>query len=333
MPIQPIKETRDHVVSTIRQVATAQNADFGYLLNQARVESGLNPTARASTSSATGLFQFTAGTWLDMVKRHGDKIGLSNQAQALRSNTINSVDRSQILDLRNEPQTSTTLAAFYAADNARALASAGHKTIGPTELYLAHFLGSAGASTFLSGLRDHPSAPAAPALPLAAGANTSVFFKDRAPRSFQEIYNRFAEKFRGAVEAESKNSLVAHTPAAASNDNSGSFDQRLKQIISAALASQSNQTPTNSSDGPSSLVVSEEAMAKYLKNFSLADHASGMSQVNAPQSRDASRGASSNSSNPPLDEQSVSPLASGVRMVLRAVDQQPKDDGFKTAMR
>ena len=333
MPIQPIKETREHVVSTIRQVATAQNADFRYLLSQAQVESGLNPNAKATTSSATGLFQFTAGTWIDMIKRHGEKVGLTKEAQALRANAINPAERSQILDLRTEPQTSTALAAHYAADNARALAAAGHKSIGPTELYLAHFLGSGGATTFLNGLRDNPTGSAAYALPLAANANAGVFYKDRSPRSYQEIYNRFAEKFHDAGAFENPNTPSSGQQGSPSNDNSGSFEQQFKQIVSAAIAAQSPQMSNVTSDGPSALAVSEETMARYLKNFSLADHASGMSQVSAPQSRDASRGASSSGSSPPLDEQSVSPLASGARMMLRAVDQKLMDDGYKAAMR
>ena len=332
MPIQPIRETRDHVVSTIRQVAATQNVDFRYLLNQARVESGLDPRAKAATSSATGLFQFTASTWLDMVKRHGDKVGLASEAQSLRSRTANPADRTQILDLRNEPQTATALAAHYAADNGRALAAAGHKTVGPTELYLAHFLGSAGATTFLNGLRDNPLAPAAGALPAAASANAGVFYRDRTPRSYQEIYNRFAEKFRGGQEFEGVSPLAidhASPPA----DDFGSPDSRLRQIVSSVLSSQTNQPITQSTEGSSALAVSEEAMTKYLKNFSFADHASGMAQISDTRSRDASKGASSSGATPPIDEHSVSPLASGARLMLRAVDQELNDDGLKTATR
>ena len=332
MPIQPIRENRDHVVSTIRQVAATHNADFRYLLNQARVESGLDPRARAATSSATGLFQFTTSTWLDMVKRHGDKVGLASEAQLLRSNTLNQASRSQILDLRNEPQTATALAAHYAADNGRALAAAGHKAIGPTELYLAHFLGSGGATAFLNGLRDNPLAPAAMALPVAASANTSVFYKDQTPRSYQEIYNRFAEKFGKAQEAEAISPLGGGGRSPPSGDLQIS-DSRMRQIISSALSSQDGQPLPQFAEGSSALAVSEEAMTRYLKNFSFADHASGMAQISDTRSRDASKGASSNGAPHSVDEQSVSPLASGARMMLRAVDQELRDDGFKNATR
>ena len=331
MSIQPIRETRDHVVSTIRQVATAQNVDFRYLLNQAQVESGLDPRAKAATSSATGLFQFTAGTWFDMVKRHGDKIGLAGEAQALRDNTASAVARAQILDLRNEPQTSAALAARYAVDNGRALVAAGHRSVGPTELYLAHFLGPAGASTFLNGMRENPLGPAAHALPNAANANSGIFFRGGAPRSYQDIYNRFADKFRDAArpqEASQLADLGAYPPI----DKFETFDSKLKEIVSSALSTQANHPSAELSAGSSELAVSEEVMVKYLKNFSLADHTTGMAQLSDFRSRDASKAASSNGSNPSTDEGSVSSLASGARMLLRAAGQELKNDGFKNAI-
>ena len=52
------------VRAAISRAAQATGVDFGYLLAQARLESGLNPNARARTSSATGLYQFTNSTWL-----------------------------------------------------------------------------------------------------------------------------------------------------------------------------------------------------------------------------------------------------------------------------
>ena len=333
MPIQQITEARNNVVSTIRQVATTQNADFNYLLNQAKVESGLNPVAKAATSSAAGLFQFTTGTWFDMIKRHGDKVGLAPEAEALRSNNASATERAQMLQLRNDPQTATALAAHFAADNAQALAAAGHSSIGPTELYLAHFLGSAGATTFLNGLRDTPTGSAARALPQAANANASIFYKDRMPQSYQEIYNRFAKKFNDASDVDKQVATSIKDVFAPVDVGRESRDTSLKRYAAAALSTHSAQAPTDIPVGSSTLAVTEEAMTQYLKNFSLADHASGMTQVSGPRARDASQGASNNGSSPPLDEQSVAPLASGARIILRAVDQQPSNDGSNATTR
>ena len=318
------------MVSTIRQVAATQNADFGYLLNQAQIESSLNPLAKATTSTAAGLYQFTSSTWLEMVKRHGDQVGLSVQAQSLRLNTASSVDRAQILDLRHQPQTATAMAAYFAADNAQALSAAGHTSIGPTELYLAHFLGSGGANTFLNGLRDTPSAPAAKALPIAAAANTSIFYSGGAPRSYQDIYNRFAAKFNDAQVAGSN---AAKDASVIPERNAASFDTRLKQLVAAALYCKSGQGLPGPSVTSSGMPVTEEVMTKYLKNFSLADHASGMTQVTDPRARDASQGASSSADVPPMNDQNLSPLASGVRMILQSVDTPTKNDGSDASTR
>jgi soluble lytic murein transglycosylase-like protein len=46
------------VTGAIQQASQATGASFNYLLATAQVESGLNPQAGASTSSARGLFQF-----------------------------------------------------------------------------------------------------------------------------------------------------------------------------------------------------------------------------------------------------------------------------------
>ena len=333
MPIQQITEARTQVVSTIRQVAATQNADFRYLLNQAQVESGLDPSARAGTSSAVGLFQFTSGTWLEMVKRHGDKVGLASEAQTLRSGSPSATARQQILDLRNEPRAATALAAHLAADNAQALASAGHKSIGPTELYLAHFLGSGGASTFLNGLRNSPGDAASKALPAAAAANVGVFFRNSTPQSYQDIYNRFAEKFGQPSQAISPLDALMKDPAPLMEKVVENFDAKFRQVARSALSSQPAQAPTNEQTTASTIPVTEEAMTQYLKNFSLADHASGMTQMGETHARDASQRASTEGISAPPGEQNFSPLASGVRLMLRAVDPQTKTDGAQTALR
>src|ERR1044072_9969799 len=75
---------RDRVTAAIQLASANTGGQFGYLLNQARLESGLNPDARARTSSATGLFQFLDNTWLGMVRQHGAEHGLGWAAAQIR---------------------------------------------------------------------------------------------------------------------------------------------------------------------------------------------------------------------------------------------------------
>jgi soluble lytic murein transglycosylase-like protein len=71
------------VHGAIAHAADETGVDFGYLLAQARLESGLDPRARARTSSATGLYQFTGQTWLTTLARHGAEHGLDWAGQAV----------------------------------------------------------------------------------------------------------------------------------------------------------------------------------------------------------------------------------------------------------
>src|ERR1700683_4302092 len=64
------------VTGAIRQALGATGTSFNYLLATAQVESGLNPQAGATTSSARGLFQFIDQTWLGTIKQSGE-IGTS----------------------------------------------------------------------------------------------------------------------------------------------------------------------------------------------------------------------------------------------------------------
>ncbi len=192
---------RDRVTAAIQLASANTGVQFGYLLNQARLESGLNPNARARTSSATGLFQFIDQTWLGMVRQHGAEHGLGWAAAQIRQGpngryyVADPGTRQQILDLRRQPEAASAMAAEYAADNGRYLENRLGRQMEPVDLYLAHFLGAGGAARFLRAHDANPDAAAAPLLAQAARANRPIFYnRDGSMRSFAEIRARFAEK-------------------------------------------------------------------------------------------------------------------------------------------
>jgi hypothetical protein len=190
----------------IRQASAKTGVDFAYLLSNASQESGLNPTVKAKSSSATGLFQFVEQTWLRMVKTYGDKYGMADAASriTLGSDGVARVSDPQakrvILALRNDPKASAEMAAELTKENKVSLEGVVGGKIGSTDLYLAHFLGAGGAADFISAVRSNPNAKAASVVPEAAVANPSVFYdKSGKPRTLAQVYDRFAEKFNGSA--------------------------------------------------------------------------------------------------------------------------------------
>jgi hypothetical protein len=196
----PAARAPGDIRTAIQQASAATGVPFNYLVAQAEQESGFKADARASTSSAAGLYQFTEGTWLRMIREHGDKHGLGGLAQATDADA-----RQRILALRDDPKLSAAMAAEYARGNHAQLTQALGREIGATDLYMAHFLGAGGATRFLGALRTEPGRAASELLPEAAAANRSVFFAtDGRARSVDEIYNRFAAKFDSNSDAMAK---------------------------------------------------------------------------------------------------------------------------------
>jgi hypothetical protein len=189
------------VLDAVQSASARTGIDFDYLFDVARVESGYNPTAKAPTSSARGLYQFTKQTWLATLDRHGANHGLAWAADAIgrdasgRLTVADPVLRQQILDLRDDPTASSSMAAALTGDNRDYLESRIGRAAEPVDLYLAHFLGSGGAAKFLTALETNPDQPGASMMPEAAAANRSVFYApDGSMRSLAEIRERFRVK-------------------------------------------------------------------------------------------------------------------------------------------
>ena len=189
------------VVNSIRQAARATQVDFGLLLAQAQQESGFQADAKASGSSATGLYQFIDSTWLGLVQRFGAKYGVGGLAQQIvtdasgRAVVNDPAARQRILDLRKDPRLSAALAAEYARQNKGELEQALGRPASNADLYMAHFLGAGGATTFLKAVASAGGTAGAELLPDAAAANRGVFYDAGGrPLSVAQIYQSFATK-------------------------------------------------------------------------------------------------------------------------------------------
>src|SRR5690606_11572869 len=109
------------------------------------------------------------------------------------------VARAQVMALRFDPDVSALMAAELARDNSAELRGFLGREPDAAELYLAHFLGAAGARSFLGALQDNPQVSAASLFPKPAAANRAIFFDGDRPRGIGEVMELLRGKVAGAM--------------------------------------------------------------------------------------------------------------------------------------
>lgn len=139
------------------------------------------------TSSAVGVMQFTNKTFVGVMRTPGvaERIGVN----------VAGMSDAQLLQLRADPRISIMAGAALAEQNKQALTKALGRPVSDAEVYMAHFLGSAGAVSLIKGVESQPEQSATMLLPDAARANPSMFRRDRQVLTAQELYNRIANQF------------------------------------------------------------------------------------------------------------------------------------------
>ncbi len=195
MLVSGITAAPDDVTGALRAASARSGTSFDYLLKTAMRESGLNASATARTSSATGLFQFIEQTWLELMKEEGPRLGLGAQAAQIgqrADGTYRVADpaaRREILALRKDPEISAAMAGEFARRNADYLTASLGRPPTEGELYIAHFLGAGGASRLIRGAAENPNASAADLFPAQAASNRGIFYRRNGhERSVANVY-------------------------------------------------------------------------------------------------------------------------------------------------
>lgn len=198
---------------TIMAVAKMVGVDPHLMATFANIESGFDYTVKAGTSTAAGLYQFVNDTWHGMLKKFGSKYGIDPGTSQL------------------DPRANALMGAEYMKISVDTLQKALNRPITDTDVYLAHFLGPAGAVKFL---KANPNAIAAEVMPDAARSNKSIFYdKSGRPRTIAEVYEevnrRVQSKSKGldgsdgseGIKTESTNGKPANVPAATATGGTG----------------------------------------------------------------------------------------------------------------
>lgn len=193
MDVQPITVPQS-LAYVLNTAGDKSNVDFNYLLKTAMRESSLDPDAKAPSSSAVGLFQFLDTTWLQVMKEEGPRLGYQKYADAITKGADGNYEvknkalRTEILNLRKDPQVAADMAAAFTESNGQYLEAKFGRMPSPGELYIAHFLGPQGAEKMFDAGLKNPDQVAATLFPSAAKANPQIFYDGKHARTIREVY-------------------------------------------------------------------------------------------------------------------------------------------------
>lgn len=273
-----VESIRGAVEAAIQRASSATGVDFGFLLGAAKRESGYNPTAKAGSSSAAGLFQFVEQTWMSTLKKHGAKYGYARYADLIqqgpdgRYHVDGGEARKAVMDLRFDPHAASLMAGELTSDHAAYLKGRVGRDPTAGELYAAHFLGPQGSAKLIEAVHANPSAPAAPLFPDAAAANRSIFYHDGRAATVGELYANLT-KTQGA-------GTVRAAPSAAPTDqgflqyaSARRLDRRAQEEAMIEMVLRGPQTP----DAPGSTTGLANSLfsADMLRVLSEARHDRG----------------------------------------------------------
>lgn len=182
------------VLGAMRDAARDTSVDPGLLMALAWRESRFDPRARNRQSSATGLLQFTSGTWLQTVREFGAQHGAGAYAAAIRKERSGELTvqgprmRTEILQLRSDPVLSARLAAETLGRQRAAMQASLGRDVTSADLYLRHVLGPSGAARFLTALAQRPSASSLDVASRKTLRNAGLVARDRRPMTVASTY-------------------------------------------------------------------------------------------------------------------------------------------------
>jgi hypothetical protein len=218
-----IKMPDETVGAAIKEAAKKVGTDESIMLAMAKQESGFNPAAKASTSSAKGLFQFLDATWKGMADKYSKSFpellkGPMDVLASAISGALYIKENSEYLKKNNIPVTGTTI-------------------------YASHFLGPGGARRLLQADPDSIAA-SIPGMEGPAKANQFIFYKPgpnkkpdlSAPRTAGEIMEVLYNKVGKSAE---QYAAVANNPGMGGDINMASAN------VNSAKKQQSGSTVYN----------------------------------------------------------------------------------------
>jgi hypothetical protein len=153
-------DVRDFISKGIADSGTTiKEADIRGLMG---IETGFGKNLKAPNSTASGLGQFLETSFLELVRNHGDRLGLGDlssligQGKTASAMVPNETLRKNLLNLRFNHEVMTRAVITSMENHRDALAPILGREPSGGELYTAHFAGLTGAKRIFKALVDDP---------------------------------------------------------------------------------------------------------------------------------------------------------------------------------
>ena len=221
------------VLDAILEAAWATGVDPNLLSTLAWRESRYDSAARNRRSSASGLLQFTSGTWLQTIHDFGGQHGAAAYAAEIHQETSGRIvvhgryTRAAILKLRDDPVLSVMMAAEVMRRQDLASGTSLRRNATSTDLYLLHVLGPSGSARFLHALAHSPSVPSVAVVRPGLLRNAGLLARDGRPMTVAGTYAAIGIMLDGP------HAQVLSPPTA---DEAGAWDGMVRLIETAQLA-------------------------------------------------------------------------------------------------
>jgi hypothetical protein len=208
----------------LQNTAKNEGVDYPTLYALAGAESSFIAGAKAEKSTATGLLQFTAGTWDYLTKKVYPDLGYS-------------------LADRLDPEKSAIVASRYIKHISLILEKAFSRPPSTGEVYLGYFMGPSGAVSFLKALQSDPNTLGYKAFPKAAKANPTLFFEKgdtSKPYTLLQTFSLLDNKVSGYAKAATAGSVQV---ASQSSPLPAPVLPSIRTVRSATVVSENIQVP------------------------------------------------------------------------------------------
>lgn len=246
----PTGTGKEAMAPLLAAVGQMTGVDPNLLSIFAGIESSWDPTAKARGSSASGLFQFVGDTWREKLGLYASKYGIDPNTSPF------------------DPRASALMGAEFIRENQVKLAKALGRAPTDTELYLAHFLGPAGATRMLKA-NDNDLAVSI-AGEKAGQANAPIFFRNGQPLTkamMMKLMDSKVAKFRGgsvaqmakAYEAPPTGGVTSTTANGAKGGVGVSDTKQLAATQAKADGSAALPAPSMPSANPTSTIAPQQS--------------------------------------------------------------------------